>query len=616
MPKRSVATDPVLLGLVAVGVLLVPWFLHYGDQRTVSWGLQTVLDGANTYFTFRTATHPAVSAAGRRFWWAAVIACAGCLLGDGYQTVLLVLDPALTAVSPVQTALVVTGMAVVVGAMLRHPLGGAGRQRLRLWFDATTVLTGVAVFLWYFVLATDLSGRRATDLWGATATAVVMLLITFGLLKLILSGTAPFTRAAGIAAAVGVSGTAFAGPVALGLIGDPGPGGASVVQLLPCVLASASFRVQQLHVWRLAEKPPTGMGGRSSRLPYLAVIATQILLVVSLREDDVDLRVWGVAIGAVVITALVLGRQVAALHDNERLLTEIDGQAERFRALVQNTSDLTLVVDYDATITYASPAALRVLGVQDSELVGTSLHDRTHPEDIVTTVADLERRLAANPGTGISTQVRWRHADGSYRWLDVVTTDLMHNTNVGGVVLNARDATEARALHDELHRQANHDTLTGLANRLLLHRRLSEATERVSMLLIDLDGFKEINDRHGHHTGDQVLIEVAHRLTGLLGAGELAARLGGDEFAVLLPGTAATAAARLADRISAVLAEPMPIGGGLLAVGASVGVSAGEPGDGDGLLREADAAMYRRKRERRERRNRAVGQGAVQPAGT
>jgi diguanylate cyclase (GGDEF)-like protein/PAS domain S-box-containing protein len=615
MPKRSVVTDPVLLGLVAVGVLLIPWFLRHGDQRTASWGLQTAFDVANTYFTFRTATHPAMSPAGRRFWWAAVIACAGCVVGDGYQTVLLLLDPATTAVSPVQTAIVVIGMTVVVGAMLRHPLGGAGRQRLRLWFDATTVLTGVAVFVWYFVLATDLSGRQAADRWAAAATAVVMLLITFGLLKLILSGTAPFTRPAGIAAAIGVSGTAFAAPVALGLIGDPGPGGIIVVQLLPCVLAAGAFRLQQLQVWRLAERRTAGMDGRSSRLPYLAVIATQILLVVSLREARVDLRVWGVAIGAVVITALVLGRQVAALRDNERLLTEIDGQAERFRALVQNTSDLTLVVDYDGTVGYASPAALRVLGVPDSELVGTSLHERTHPADKAA-VADLEKRLAANPGAGISTQVRWQHADGSYRWLDVVTTDLGNNPNVGGVVLNARDATEARALHDELQRQATHDTLTGLANRLLLHRRLDAAVQQVSMLLIDLDGFKEINDRHGHHTGDQVLKEVAQRLTGLLGAGELAARLGGDEFAVLLPGTDVTAAGRLAERITTVLAEPMPIGDVLLSVGASVGVSTGQPRDGDGLLREADAAMYLRKRERKKQRARAVGQGAVQPAGT
>ncbi|SDT69076.1 sensor domain-containing diguanylate cyclase [Actinoplanes derwentensis] len=598
MPKRSGATDPVLLGLVLLGVLIVPWFLRHGEQRTTSWAIQTGLDVANTYFVWRIATNPVMTPAGRRIWWAAVLACAGCVVGDGYQTALLLANPAMTTISAVQTGLVVAGMATVVGAMLRHPLGGSGRQRLRLWFDATTVLTGVAVFLWYFFLATDLSGRQATDRWAASATAVVMLLITFGLLKLILSGTAPFTRAAGITAAIGVSGTGLAAPVALGLFGDPGPGGGMLVQLLPCVLASAAFRFQQLQVWRLAEPKPGGTGGQSSRLPYLAVVATQILLVVSLRDGRVDARVWGVAIGAVVITALVLGRQVAALRDNERLLTEIDGQAERFRALVQNTTDVTLVIDRTAVITYASPATLRVLGVPAEDLAGTSLHDRTHPDDRELH-AEQARRIFANPGTGITMQTRWRHADGSFRWLDLVGTDLGHNPNVGGIVLNGRDATEARALHDELSRQATHDSLTGLANRVLLHRRMEAAAQRVSILLIDLDGFKEINDRRGHHTGDLVLQEVARRLNGIIGAGELAARLGGDEFAVLLPGTDAAAAERLAEQVAAVVSEPMPIGGELFRVGASVGVAEGAPADGDGLLREADAAMYRHKRERK-----------------
>ncbi|GAA4924961.1 GGDEF domain-containing protein [Actinoplanes utahensis] len=482
MPKRSGITDPVLLGFVALGVLLVPWFLRHGDQRNASWVIQTGIDAANVWFTWQIARNPLMTAAGRRFWQAAVVGCAACLVGDGYQTALVLADPTTTTISGVQTALVVTGMTIVVAAMLRHPLGGEGRQRLRLWFDAATVLTGVAVFLWYFVLAGDLGGRQAADRWGAAATAVVMLLITFGLLKLILSGTAPFTRAAGISAALGVAGTAFAAPITSGLIGDPSDGAMIVVQLVPCVLASASFRLQQLQVWRLAEEQPN-IGGRSSRLPYLAVITTQILLVVSLRDGRVDLRVWGVAIGAVVITALVLGRQVAALRDNERLVVE------------------------------------------------------------------------------------------------------------------------ARALHDELSRQATHDALTGLANRVLLQRRLAASTEPVGMLLIDLDGFKEINDQHGHHTGDLVLQEVATRLTGLLGAGELAARLGGDEFAVLLPGAGTESAGRLAEQVAAVVAEPMPIDGRVLRVGASVGVSAGTPGAGDTLLRAADAAMYERKRERRARRN-------------
>jgi diguanylate cyclase (GGDEF)-like protein/PAS domain S-box-containing protein len=530
-------------------------------------------------------------------------------VGDGYQAVLMLVRPGTTGISMVQTAFVVAGMASVVVATLRHPLGGAGRQRLRLWFDAATVLTGVSAFLWYFLLAADLSERDAADRWAAAATAIVMLLITFGMLKLLLSGTAPFTRSAGIIGSLSVAGSALAAPITNGMVGDPGPGLTTVVQLVPCVLTAFSFRLQRIQADRPGARQSGEAGRRSSRMPYLAVIATQLLLVVSLLDGRIDVRMTGVAIGAALITALVLGRQVAALRDNERLLGELDEQKDWFRALVQHASDLTLVVDGASRITYAGPAAERVLGLLPDDLLGTLLTERTHPNDFAEVEA-LSRRIDANPGLGIGTQLRWRHADGSYRWMDIVITDLRHNPSVGGLVLNARDATEARRLHDELERQATHDALTGLANRVLLQRRLAAAGEPVSMLLIDLDGFKEINDRHGHHAGDDVLRTVAERLTGLLGPGEVAARLGGDEFAVLLPGSDVVAAARLAEQITASLTEPMLITGGWLTVGASIGVSTGEPGEGDSLLREADAAMYRRKNQRKARRR------TEQPAAT
>jgi diguanylate cyclase (GGDEF)-like protein/PAS domain S-box-containing protein len=592
------ARDPVLLALAALCLLIIPWFLIGPGGTTTSWVIQATVDVVDVCLAWQLANHPRTTAAGRRFWRVVMLACTSSAIGDIYQTGIQIMHPGNTRISLVQTSFVVVGMATVVVAMLRHPLGGAGRQRLRLWFDAATVLTGVAVFLWYFLLANELSSKQAADLWGASATAVVMLLITFSVLKLLLSGTAPFTRSAGVTASVGVAGTALAAPLATGLLGDPGPGLMIVVQLLPCVLLAIALRMQQLQQPRLAEQQSDGPAARPSRMPYLAVIATQLLLVVSLSAGRTDPRVWGVAIGAVVITTLVLGRQVAALRDNERLLTELDEQKDWFRALVQHTSDLTMVVDGASAISYASPAADRVLGLSPEQLQGTLLGERTHPDD-KPAVDLLTEQLRANPGLGINTRLRWRHADGSYRWIDLVITDLRHNPSIGGLVLNARDATEAKALHDALEIQATHDALTGLANRALLQQRLSEADQRVSMLLLDLDGFKEINDRHGHHAGDQVLRAVSERLTGLLGAGELAARLGGDEFAVLLPGTGVTAAAALAEQITAVVTEPMLIAGEWLTVGASIGVACGDPGEGESLMREADAAMYRRKKQRK-----------------
>lgn len=599
---RRQGGDPVLLAVVLGGLLLVPLFLTRLGGNAASWTAQTVIDVLDVCFAWKLATHPDVPAAGRRFWRACIAACGACAIGDGFQTISTYAGAG-AQISVVQTGFVVTGMTIVVAATLRHPLAGSGRQRLRLWLDAATVLTAVAAFLWYFLLANELSDQQEVDRWGAAATAVVMLLIAFGVLKLIFSGTAPFSLLAGVLGCLGLAGTALGASVAGVLIGaEANPQVMYLVQLIPCVIILATLRLQLVQTRPADPERTSRVAQRPSVLPYVAVIATQLLVVYALRDGDPDLRTWGVAIGAVVITALVLGRQLSAVRDNELLVNELNQQREWFQALVQNATDLTVVVRGDGIVEYAGPAAERVLGVDPAELIGTSLPDRTHPDDLNRVDRHTEL-LLASPGTGVPIQVRWRHADGTYRWVDVISTDMHHNPSIRGFVLNVRDASETRALHDELQRQATHDALTGLANRVLLQRRIDEAAATdqgaVSMLLIDLDGFKAINDRHGHHTGDQVLAMVAERLTGLLGAGEVAARLGGDEFAVLLPGTDADEASKLADRITAVVAEPMMLGSRWLTVGASVGVASGRAGEGDQLLREADAAMYRRKHDRK-----------------
>ncbi|MCY1139167.1 GGDEF domain-containing protein [Actinoplanes sp. Pm04-4] len=155
---------------------------------------------------------------------------------------------------------------------------------------------------------------------------------------------------------------------------------------------------------------------------------------------------------------------------------------------------------------------------------------------------------------------------------------------------------EVRELHDELRHRATHDALTGLANRSLLEQRLGElpAGEPVSVLLVDLDGFKPVNDSYGHHAGDQVLVAVAERLTAWTPHDGLAVRLGGDEFAVLVPGPAT------ADGLAAAIEAPIMLPGlADVTVGASVGLATGSPADAGHLLREADAAMYRTKARRK-----------------
>jgi diguanylate cyclase (GGDEF)-like protein len=169
------------------------------------------------------------------------------------------------------------------------------------------------------------------------------------------------------------------------------------------------------------------------------------------------------------------------------------------------------------------------------------------------------------------------------------------------VVWNGRDITEAHRLSAELRHQATHDSLTGLANRSLLEQRLLAVPPDapIAVLLLDLDGFKQVNDVHGHHAGDQVLVAVAERTRAALPPEATVARLGGDEFAVLLPGTGAERATGLAGRIEAAMSDPIAIAGAVVRVGASVGVATGTRADAAVMLRDADAAMYRSKQARR-----------------
>jgi diguanylate cyclase (GGDEF)-like protein len=168
-------------------------------------------------------------------------------------------------------------------------------------------------------------------------------------------------------------------------------------------------------------------------------------------------------------------------------------------------------------------------------------------------------------------------------------------------VMHHQQAAEAQVRH-----QAFHDALTGLANRSLFYDRLEHAIDLsrreprgLAVLLIDLDQFKPINDSLGHAAGDELLVAVAQRIRGCLRANDTAARLGGDEFVVLAEGVTTVDDAReVAERVIGVLAEPFPLAGAKMSVGASVGVAFAPTGAGsaDELLNNADAAMYAAKR--------------------
>lgn len=169
-------------------------------------------------------------------------------------------------------------------------------------------------------------------------------------------------------------------------------------------------------------------------------------------------------------------------------------------------------------------------------------------------------------------------------------------------------STQRREAERELAYHANHDELTGLFNRRHITARLDEALaelnagdlERITVLLCDLDGFKPINDRYGHHAGDSVLTVVAERMAGTVRGADAAGRIGGDEFLILIKGEGADGAA---ERITELMREPIQLDGSTVHVGVSIGAATAYRGgnlDRDTLIRRADTEMYAKKAARSE----------------
>jgi diguanylate cyclase (GGDEF)-like protein/PAS domain S-box-containing protein len=268
---------------------------------------------------------------------------------------------------------------------------------------------------------------------------------------------------------------------------------------------------------------------------------------------------------------------------------------QRFEALFQHAPDLVSVLDARGKIAFSSPSAAAILGFEIGGLVGSSVFDLVHPED----QEHMRGQFGALLGTRDSVlrlQCRVRSGAGEYRWFEFTASNQMHNPSLDGVVINARDISENRAFQERLAHEAQHDALTGLPNRRRMQDVLGTTlrTGGVAVLFVDLDGFKPVNDAHGHEAGDELLRQVAHRLSACVREQDVLARVGGDEFVVLMPGIVTAADAEsMGARIRLAIAQPFPIDGHQVQIGASVGLHVGTSADDpDEVLRAADHAMY------------------------
>lgn len=320
------------------------------------------------------------------------------------------------------------------------------------------------------------------------------------------------------------------------------------------------------------------------------------------------------------IHAQLTGRRRAEI-EVARTTSELRSEEQRFATLAAASPIGIFLTDADGAVTYTNARLAGILGRHRQQLLGDGLWEVLQPD--ARARRTLLARLTQHPEAmvrSVPTQ------DGPDRALSLKATRIVDGDDeVTGYTGTVEDITQQvtahqqlaereaanRALADRFAHQARHDALTGIPNRVLLVQRLgqlsSEAAGDIALILLDLDGFKLINDTLGHAAGDDLLVAISQRLTECLRDGDLLVRLGGDESAVLLSGgRQPEAALQLADRLLATIQRPVELGSEMVSVGASIGVAhwTNRYTDPEELLQHADLAMYAAKES---------GRGRVEP---
>jgi diguanylate cyclase (GGDEF)-like protein/PAS domain S-box-containing protein len=346
----------------------------------------------------------------------------------------------------------------------------------------------------------------------------------------------------------------------------------------------------ELHHWPLARA-----------LEYAETVSNEVLEV-----EDAEQGRRTILSSAVPLVAQD-GAQLGAVEVSEDITTQrelmdtLRASEARYQTVFENSIDAVLVLEPDGAIVAANPGACRMLGYSEQELRAIG-----HAGIVDAGTPTLAELIAERDRSGhMTSEVTLVRKDGSRFPGEVSAFAFPYRDGEVRVSLIIRDITERKRADARIEHLAYHDELTGLPNRVLfnetLRRRLSLGQRdgrEFAVMLLDLDGFKLVNDTLGHEVGDQLLKEVAERFRQTLRAGDMVARLGGDEFILLLeePGSKEDIGA-LAQRVLHAIARPCRLGGEDLHLTASIGISM-FPKDGEDartLLKNSDLAMYHAK---------------------
>jgi len=342
---------------------------------------------------------------------------------------------------------------------------------------------------------------------------------------------------------------------------------------------------------RVEAVPPQGRS-RSPRWVYLLCVLAAVCTWAALPTHPlINLpSVFVLVVSCGIVIAL---RQTFTVEEVERLHRQTARQEHYYRSLVQDSSDVIMICSLDGRLEYVSPSADHVLGRRrDDAPRGETL------AAVLGVASDVMEERLAELAANQTVIVEGRLGD------QVLEAALTRRDEQ--VLVSVRDVTERDRLRSRLQFLAYHDGLTGLPNRTSVLQRLTELLEgdsgAVTVLFVDLDRFKQVNDASGHAVGDEVLRQVGARFEGVVeaaGSEMLLGRIGGDEFVVVVPAAPAIAQ-DLASQLKEAVASPFQVDDHAYQLGASVGIAVATDGvTADDLLRNADVAMYHAKHEHR-----------------
>ena len=324
-------------------------------------------------------------------------------------------------------------------------------------------------------------------------------------------------------------------------------------------------------------------------------------------------------------TACLMTFPVAlAMAERTRLMARMRESELRYRMLADYSHDVVVRMRVDGHRLYVSPSAKDILGWEQSEMLG-SRWDLVHPDDRARQLQVMHEVIAS--GEPDTSTYRVRHKDGHYVWIEAVTRPIpsADQDGVMDIIYSGRNVSRRIAAEQalqasrlELEAMARVDSLTGLANRRQFDERLALALSRsrrqglaIALMYMDIDYFKQVNDRYGHAAGDEVLRSFGQRLAACVRVGDLVARLGGDEFVVLVEDAAVPADAEaIARKLIAIMTAGIATGAANIRVTTSIGIAfCAGPAAAQALMSAADAALYAAKKAGRNTWNLVVVEG-------